>query len=92
MRTIEPFPSEESDEFDSFSEDDVKNKNKATETGVSDVEALEVLICSIEDRMDTIHDRVIKLEKGVMENVDTMNRVAMMITIAMFANLVTYLF
>ena len=92
MRIIQLFPGGESDEFDSFSEDDVKPKEKATETGVSDVEALEVLICSIEDRMDTIHDRVIKLEKGVMENVDTMNRVAMMITIAMFANLVTQLF
>jgi hypothetical protein len=90
VRTIEPFPSGESDEFDSFSEDDVKKKDKATEIGVSDVEALEVLICSIEDKMDTIHDRLIKLEKHVMANVDTMNRVMLIINIAMFAHLVAF--
>lgn len=92
VRTIQLFPDGESDEFDSFSEDDVKQKDKVTETGVSDVEALEVLICSIEDKMDTIHDRLVKLEKGVIANVDTMNRLMMIINIAMFARLVACLF
>jgi|APSaa5957512576_1039674.scaffolds.fasta_scaffold05669_2 hypothetical protein len=95
VRTIQLFPGGESDEFDSFdsfSEDDVKQKDKATETGVSDVEALEVLVCSIEDRMDTFHVRLVNLEKGVMANVDTMNRNMMIINIAMFAHLVACLF
>lgn len=92
VRTIQLFPGGESYEFDNFSEDDVKQKDKATETGVSDVEALEVLICSIEDRMDTIHDRLVKLEKGVMANVDTMNRLMLIINIAMFAHVVACLF
>ena len=65
----------------------MKQKDRATETGVSYVEALEVVISSIEERMDTIHDRVIKLEK-----VDTMNRLMMIINIAMFAYLVPWLF
>lgn len=92
VRIIQLFPGGESDEFDSFSEDDVKQKDKATETGVSDVEALEVLVCSIEDSMDTFHDRLVNLEKGVMANVDTMNRLMMIINIAMFAHLVACLF
>ena len=98
VRTIQLFPGGESDEFDSFdsfdsfSEDDVKQKDKATETGVSNVEALEVLVCSIEDRMDTFHVRLVNLEKGVMANVDTMNRIMMIINIAMFAHLVACLF
>ena len=70
----------------------MQQKDKATETGVSDVEALEVLICSIEDRVDTIHDRMIKLEKGIMANIDTMNRIMIVINIAMFANLVACFF
>lgn len=92
VRTIQLFPGGESDEFDRFSEDDVNPKDKTTETGVSDVEALGVLICSIEDRMDTFHDRLVNLEKGVMANVDTMNRLMMIINIAMFAYLVVCLF
>jgi len=92
VRTIPLFTGGESDEFDSFSEDDVKQKDKATETGLSDVEALEVLIYSIEDSMDTIHNRLLKLEKRVMANVDTVNCLMMIINIAMFAHLVLCLF
>ena len=92
MRNIQLFLGGESDEFDSFSGDDVKHKDKATDTGMSDVEALEVMICWIEDKVDTIHDRLIKLENGFMANVDTMNRLMMIINIAMFAYLVACLF
>lgn len=88
MRSIQLFPVE-SDEFDTSSEDDAKQKDKATENEVS-VEAL--VISSIEERMDTINDRVIKLEKGVIAKVDTMNRIMMIINIAMFAHLVACLF
>lgn len=89
LRTIQLFPGGESDEFEqiSTSEDEVKQKDQATNTGVSDVEALEVLICSIEDKVDMIENRVIKLENGIMAKIDTMNRIMMVINIAMFAHL-----
>lgn len=92
VRTTQLFLGGESDEFFSFSEDDVKQKDKATETGVSDVEALEVVVCSIEDRMDTFHDRLVNIEKGVMANVDTMNHLMIIINIAIFAHLLACLF
>lgn len=56
-------------------------------TKVSDVEALEVMISSNEERMDTFHDKLVKLEKDVKANVDTINCVMMVINIAIFAHL-----
>lgn len=79
------------DKFDSFSEDgehdfvyDVPRAHLEEE-----VRALEVLICTIEDKMDTIEKRVIKLEKS---NIDTVNHIMLVINIAIFAYLVACYF
>ena len=86
VRIVELFPCGNSDELDSFY--DVKQQDKVTETVLSNVEVLEVLIASIEDKVDTIENKVFNLEKNIMENVTTMNRIIMIIKIALFVHLV----
>jgi len=62
------FPDEDSDEFESFSdEDDVKQKDQATETVMNenDVEALKLQIRSIEKKLEVIQHQVTQINDGI---------------------------
>ena len=62
------FPDEDSDEFESFSdEDDVKQKDQATETVMNenDVEALKLQIRSIEKKLEVIQHQITQIKDGI---------------------------
>jgi hypothetical protein len=88
MRTVELFPD---DNDDYLSTDDNKaNKDQATETMETDIEALEVVVCAIEDKVDLLEARLMKTEKNSFENITLFNRVLMTINVMVFAHLVSF--
>ena len=87
MRTVQLF-SDDNDDYLS-TDDDKANKDQATETMETDIEALEVVVCAIEDKVDLLEARLMKIEKTSFENVSLFNRVVMIINVMVFAHLVS---